>query len=164
MANPAGITTSTDWSYQNNVLGNKDHNDPLALHNLPTGGSVFHHEHAPGNRTSTSSDAERTTSHVQSTRARLGLHPTAPIIEEHDTADHADNFWVKVRAVLKEPLAEFFGVLIMVCFGDGSVAQVLLSQGQATAPGGMSREVQGLVLYLADNFPNRQRIWKLSKH
>lgn len=40
------------------------------------------------------------------------------------------------RGALKEPLAEFFGVMIMVCFGDGSVAQVLLSAGQTSAPGG----------------------------
>jgi len=33
-------------------------------------------------------------------------------------------------------LAEFFGVMIMVCFGNGSVAQVLLSTGQTSAPGG----------------------------
>lgn len=39
------------------------------------------------------------------------------------------------RGALKEPLAEFFGVLIMVCFGNGSVAQVLLSAGQTSAPG-----------------------------
>ncbi|KAK4499657.1 hypothetical protein PRZ48_010175 [Zasmidium cellare] len=132
MAQAAGITTSTDWSSSNLKAPNgKDDADlPLALHNISTGGSASHHE----NRLS--SDADRTTSHVHSARAHIGLHPTAPIIEEHDTAEHAGNVWVKIRAVLKEPLAEFFGVLIMVCFGDGSVAQVLLSQGETTAPGG----------------------------
>jgi aquaglyceroporin related protein len=38
--------------------------------------------------------------------------------------------------VLREPFAEFWGVAIMVMFGNGSVAQVLLSTGQTTAPGG----------------------------
>lgn len=128
MANPQAHTSSLDWSKKEHL----DHDNDYVpvLQTLPTGQSVSHHERKP------SSEAERTTSHVQSTRAHLGLHPTAPIIEEHDTAEHADNVWVKVRAVLKEPLAEFFGVLIMVCFGNGSVAQVLLSQGQMTAPGG----------------------------
>jgi len=37
---------------------------------------------------------------------------------------------------LREPFAEFLGVFVLVMFGDGSVAQVLLSTGQVTAPGG----------------------------
>lgn len=41
----------------------------------------------------------------------------------------------RIRFVLREPLAEFFGVFIMVAFGDGSVAQVLLSAGEKAAPG-----------------------------
>lgn len=31
--------------------------------------------------------------------------------------------------VMREPFAEFFGTFIMILFGDGSVAQVLLSGG-----------------------------------
>ncbi|KAF7185583.1 Glycerol uptake/efflux facilitator protein [Pseudocercospora fuligena] len=137
--NDQGKTTSADF-------GNKSYEDPLALHNLPTGdGSVSHHEHAqqetlpPGEKQrghGDSLDLHTTSSAVQHARQRLGLHPTAPIIEEHDTAQHADLKWTKVRGALKEPLAEFFRVMIMICFGDGSVAQVLLSAGQTTAPGG----------------------------
>jgi aquaglyceroporin related protein, other eukaryote len=41
-----------------------------------------------------------------------------------------------VRVVLRGPFAEFFGTFIMVIFGDGSVAQVLLSAGETSAPGG----------------------------
>ncbi len=40
---------------------------------------------------------------------------------------------------LREPFAEFCGTAVMVFFGNGSVAQVLLSQGTAVvaaAPGG----------------------------
>jgi len=37
---------------------------------------------------------------------------------------------------MREPFAEFWGTAIMVMFGDGAVAQVLLSTGQTTAPGG----------------------------
>ncbi|POS87144.1 hypothetical protein EPUL_000545, partial [Erysiphe pulchra] len=35
--------------------------------------------------------------------------------------------WSNVRHTLREPFAEFFGVFILVLFGDGSIAQVVLS-------------------------------------
>lgn len=73
---------------------------------------------------------------LEFTRSHLGLHPTAPIAEEHDMAEYSGLWWSKVRLALREPFAEFFGVLILVLFGDGSVAQVLLTKNQATAPGG----------------------------
>jgi aquaglyceroporin related protein len=37
--------------------------------------------------------------------------------------------WSRIRRFLREPLAEFFGVMVMLMFGDGSVAQVVLSNG-----------------------------------
>lgn len=37
--------------------------------------------------------------------------------------------------IFREPFAEFFGTFVMILFGNGSVAQVLLSTGQKTAPG-----------------------------
>lgn len=37
--------------------------------------------------------------------------------------------WTRIRRELRAPFAEFFGVFIMILFGDGSVAQVLLSNG-----------------------------------
>lgn len=69
-------------------------------------------------------------------RKALGLNPTAPIVEEHDEGEHAVLLWTKIRAVFREPFAEFWGTFILVMFGDGSVAQVLLSTGQVDAPGG----------------------------
>jgi aquaglyceroporin related protein, other eukaryote len=83
-----------------------------------------------------SSSFEKTSSNWQTTRSRLGLHPTAPIHEDHDTAPHSDLLWSKIRLVLREPFAEFWGVFIMMLFGDGSVAQVMLSTGETSAPGG----------------------------
>ncbi|KAJ4860631.1 major intrinsic protein domain-containing protein [Trichoderma breve] len=52
-------------------------------------------------------------------------HVTMNIIvsEEHTTA------WFKFRKVMREPFSEFFGVMILVLFGDGSVAQVVLGKG-----------------------------------
>lgn len=74
---------------------------------------------------------------LQFTRSKLlGLHPHAPIAEEHDVTKYSSLWWSKVRLALREPFAEFFGVMILVLFGDGSVAQVLLGAGDKTAPGG----------------------------
>lgn len=35
--------------------------------------------------------------------------------------------WVRIRKIFREPFAEFFGVFTMIIFGDGVVAQVVLS-------------------------------------
>ncbi|OCL12285.1 aquaporin [Glonium stellatum] len=83
-----------------------------------------------------SNGLEKTSSHLRNTRTKLGLHPGASISEDHDIAERQDFLWSRIRLVLREPFAEFWGVFIMVLFGDGSVAQVLLSAGQASAPGG----------------------------
>lgn len=85
---------------------------------------------------STTLSPHRTSSSAQKTRSVLGLHPQAPIDEEHDQGPRSELLWSRIRTVLREPFAEFWGVAIMIMFGDGSVAQVLLSTGQTTAPGG----------------------------
>lgn len=79
---------------------------------------------------------DRTSSSLTRSRSVIGLHPDAPIDEEHDHGPASELLWSRIRAVLREPFAEFWGVAVMVMFGDGSVAQVLLSTGQETAPGG----------------------------
>jgi aquaglyceroporin related protein len=66
----------------------------------------------------------------------VGLNPKAPINKDHDIHPHHDLLWSRIRLVLREPFAEFWGVFVMILFGNGSVAQVLLSTGQVTAPGG----------------------------
>jgi aquaglyceroporin related protein, other eukaryote len=80
--------------------------------------------------------SDKISSNFRKTRSALGLHPDAPIDEDHDVAERQKLLWPRIRIVLREPFAEFWGTLIMVMFGDGSVAQVLLSVGQTTAPGG----------------------------
>lgn len=74
---------------------------------------------------------------LQRVRSRLGLQPEAPTHSAHDVAitEH-DLLLPRIRFVLREPLAEFFGVFVMILFGCGSVAQVLLSTGLKSAPGG----------------------------
>ena len=69
---------------------------------------------------------------VRSTSTRTSIQ----IAEEHDATKYSSLWWSKVRLALREPFAEFFGVMILVLFGDGAVAQVLLSKGQTSAPGG----------------------------
>lgn len=38
--------------------------------------------------------------------------------------------WSRIRHTLREPFAEFWGVFILIMFGDGSVAQVVLSNNE----------------------------------
>jgi len=111
----------------------------MTLNAIPTA-HASHDEHAANQGSpadaSSSLDLHRTTSDMRTTRSRLGLQPQAPIVEEHDLAEQQDWWWAKVRIALREPFAEFFGTMILVLFGDGAVAQVLLSTGQKSAPGG----------------------------
>lgn len=75
---------------------------------------------------------------MSSVRSYVGLKPEVPIDEEHEELEHHGLLWSRIRLAFREPFAEFFGTFIMVLFGDGSVAQVLLSAGNSTstiAPG-----------------------------
>lgn len=47
-----------------------------------------------------------------------------------DYEHHKDLWWYRVRYTLREPFAEFCGTMIMIVFGDGSVAQVTLSANE----------------------------------
>ncbi len=111
----------------------------MALNAIPTA-RASHDEYAANQdgeaAPSSSLELHKTTSDMRTTRSRLGLQPQAPIVEEHDLAEQQDWWWAKVRIALREPFAEFFGTMILVLFGDGAVAQVLLSTGQKSAPGG----------------------------
>lgn len=87
--------------------------------------------------TDCSRQLEQTTSNRERRFRRcLGLRPDAPVKEDHNKAPHQELLWSKIRCCLREPLAEFFGMFIMMLIGNGSVAQVLLSTGQKDAPGG----------------------------
>ncbi|MCJ1390104.1 hypothetical protein MMC18_002962 [Xylographa bjoerkii] len=75
-------------------------------------------------------------SHLELVRTALGLHPHPPVADHHLQQDHHQLLWSQTRLALREFFAEFFGTFIMVMFGNGSVAQVLLSSGETSAPGG----------------------------
>ena len=69
-------------------------------------------------------------------RQALGLHEKPPVHEDHEDHEHQQLLWSRIRLTLREPFAEFCGTAVMVFFGNGSVAQVLLSAGNKAAPGG----------------------------
>ncbi|KAF2233077.1 aquaporin [Viridothelium virens] len=93
-----------------------------------------HQEHVSSPQVASS--FEGATSTLSRARSKLGLHPQHPVKYEDDEIHQMNLLWPRIRLVLREPFAEFFGTMIMILFGDGSVAQVLLSKNQASAPGG----------------------------
>ena len=95
---------------------------------------------APTQKTSSekprTSHLENRLSKLETVRAGLGLHTDPHIDERHKEHEHQELLWSRIRLSLREPFAEFMGVFIMILFGNGSVAQVLLSTGDTSAPGG----------------------------
>ncbi len=52
-------------------------------------------------------------------------------IDQEDVIHAApDLAWSRIRHALREPFSEFFGTFIILMFGDGVVAQVVLSSGK----------------------------------
>lgn len=128
-APPRASSLSHDWADENSderLNGARSHISTAPLTQAPTEYSAYSSQLSP----------KRTSSSAHRTRSVLGLHPQAPIDEEHDQGPRSELLWSRIRTVLREPFAEFWGVAIMIMFGDGSVAQVLLSTNQTTAPGG----------------------------
>lgn len=46
-----------------------------------------------------------------------------------DYVQEPELLWCKIRRNLQGPFSEFFGTMVMILFGDGVVAQVVLSDG-----------------------------------
>ncbi|KIX03909.1 uncharacterized protein Z518_07462 [Rhinocladiella mackenziei CBS 650.93] len=76
----------------------------------------------------------------QEQRLRTSVHDVPAFAEHGPLVDHKipqsdvvqqepDLAWSRIRHFLREPLSEFFGVFILILFGDGVVAQVVLSGG-----------------------------------
>lgn len=125
-----GPSLSRDWADDDS----HHHTNGLTNHTSTSPLTQAHTEHSAH---SSELSPNLTSTSARTKRSALGLHPQAPIDEEHDQGPRSELLWSRIRTVLREPFAEFWGVAIMVMFGDGSVAQVLLSTGQTTAPGGM---------------------------
>jgi hypothetical protein len=49
------------------------------------------------------------------------------IAQAHAVQAEPDLLWSRIRSFMREPFSEFFGVFILILFGDGVVAQVVLS-------------------------------------
>lgn len=102
------------------------------------GGEDGESKEKPSNSAPPQVGSRRRVDTMSSVRSYIGLKPEAPIDEEHEDLEHHELLWSRIRLALREPFAEFFGTFIMVLFGDGSVAQVLLSAGNSMstiAPG-----------------------------
>jgi aquaglyceroporin related protein len=89
----------------------------------PSSPAVSHDEHAKylevHNGEGSSSDSE----HKYETKA---YEEHGPGIDHHIPQDEvvqaeAELWWSKTRHFLREPLSEFFGVFILILFGDGWV-------------------------------------------
>lgn len=76
----------------------------------------------------------------QDERRRTSVVDTPAFAEHGPLVDHKipqadvvqqepDLAWSRIRHYLREPFSEFFGVFILILFGDGVVAQVVLSNG-----------------------------------
>ena len=131
LSTPSPTKDCEQWSHQQtDEAFHKERPEGWSPNHLGTAPT----QHSNGSGAQTLS-TRRTSHQVHGLRSKLGLHPLAPIDEEHDRAEHQDLLWSRIRLALREPFAEFMGVFILVLFGNGSVAQVQLSAGQVTAPG-----------------------------
>ncbi|KAF2432727.1 aquaglyceroporin like protein [Tothia fuscella] len=63
---------------------------------------------------------------VQAEHGPLVDHEALP----QELQANPDLWWSKTRAYLQDPFSEFFGVFVMILFGDGVVAQVTLAEGK----------------------------------
>ncbi len=88
--------STEDWD-SNNFHDEQEHQKLEDIHTLPA---------SEAQQTTTALDRPKTSNNLTNTRARLGLHPIAPIEEEHDEASHSDLMWPRIRLSLKEPFAE----------------------------------------------------------
>ncbi len=64
----------------------------------------------------------------------LGSHHDASIHDASTSLNTASGepslLWYKIRAYGRDAFSEFFGTMILILFGNGVVAQVLLSHGE----------------------------------
>lgn len=94
--------------------------------------NIYHQENTVSVTSSSSSDimTEKLPSPHEIPHAEHG----APIdhVGPQEEVVHAqpDLWWSRTRHTLREPLSEFFGTFILIMFGDGVVAQVVLSKGE----------------------------------
>lgn len=79
--------------------------------------------HEPEGQTLNTVDSYKTYDEGQGPIDNSKINDLAAADYEH----HKDLWWYRARYVCRDAFAEFCGTMIMIIFGDGSVAQVLLS-------------------------------------
>ncbi|OSD07493.1 aquaporin [Trametes coccinea BRFM310] len=87
-------------------------------------------------RTLTSSDGSRHSKEERDTEQIEDIAPPAPGMTLDDLTEHYTKYpnrWSKYREILREPAAEFFGVMILIIFGAGVDCQVILSRNTKVA-------------------------------
>ncbi|KAI0690457.1 aquaporin [Cerioporus squamosus] len=92
-------------------------------------------------RTLTSSDAEKYSKETTSHHEDVASSTQRAESFDEELAMHYTKYpnrWSRIREVLREPAAEFFGVMILIIFGAGVDCQVVLSAntGVASSPKG----------------------------
>jgi aquaglyceroporin related protein, other eukaryote len=81
------------------------------------------------NQVPTAPERRRTSVYGQFAHAEHGPLIDHKIPQEEAVQAEPDLLWSRIRCTLREPFSEFFGVFILILFGDGVVAQVVLSKG-----------------------------------
>lgn len=130
-ANVKHIENATRRTSSGQTLRNED------AELFPDEGNGAGLQNAPTQETEHSHKSQEELQHesqISRLRESVGLPDELPIAEQHEETEHFN--WPTFRLIFREPLAEFFGTFVLVLFGNGSVAQVLLSGRQASAPGG----------------------------
>lgn len=87
---------------------------------------VSHREHRRDG--SGESTQPSTASPYREQGALINRSPTAEKVSERGM--NRALLWPRIRYHLREPFAEFMGTFILIMFGDGGVAQVVLSRGE----------------------------------
>jgi len=97
----------------------------------PSPAPLPHPPHTGGSSTSNPASDEPTVQHND-----YPLHAEHGVLidnipkfqqEEEEYEHHHDLLWSRIRHTMRDPFMEFCGTMIMIIFGDGSVAQVVLS-------------------------------------
>ncbi|KAI0328916.1 aquaporin [Cubamyces sp. BRFM 1775] len=90
-------------------------------------------------RTLTSSDASRYSKEMRDQEQIENADVTARSVDESvdpDLLEHYTRYpnrWSRIREYIREPAAEFFGVMILIIFGNGVDCQVVLSKNAQVA-------------------------------
>jgi len=87
------------------------------------------HLTVPNQAPAASEQRRRTSVYGQLAHAGHGPLIDHKIPQEDAVQAEPDLLWSRIRRTLREPFSEFFGVFILILFGDGVVAQVVLSNG-----------------------------------